>query len=125
MCKVHPKFAFNFGGVMLNIYNGDRGDKLVKHSHTYDHGLMCNSGSMIVRMENREEDLVMDKNHPPINLPANEWHEFEMLEDGTVFANMTRETDYANLILSNNHHPGPHYRHLLLDTIPDENLTLK
>jgi hypothetical protein len=57
-------------------------------------------------MENREEDLVMDKNHPPINLPANEWHEFEMLEDGTVFVNMTREIDYANLLLSNNNPRG-------------------
>jgi hypothetical protein len=30
----------------------------------------------------------MDKTTMPVNLLENEWHEFEALEDGTVFVNV-------------------------------------
>ena len=32
--------------------------------------------------------MVMDKTTQPVNLVANEWHELEALEDGTVFVNV-------------------------------------
>jgi hypothetical protein len=33
----------------------------------------------------------MDKLTQPVNLKANEWHEIEALEDGTVFCNVFAE----------------------------------
>jgi hypothetical protein len=50
---------------------------------------MCNAGSCIIRKENKE--LVMTKDTKPVNLLANEWHEIEALEDGTVFVNIFAE----------------------------------
>jgi hypothetical protein len=50
---------------------------------------MCNSGSCAIRKANRE--LVVDKYTQPIDLVANEWHEIEALEDGTVFVNVFAE----------------------------------
>jgi hypothetical protein len=46
----------------------------------------------MVRKEGKE--MVMDKNTQPINLTAQDWHEIEALEDGTVFANMFAEGKY-------------------------------
>jgi hypothetical protein len=53
---------------------------------------MCNAGSCIVRKENVE--LVMTKETQPVNLKAEEWHEIEALEDGTVFVNIFSEGKY-------------------------------
>jgi hypothetical protein len=50
---------------------------------------MCHAGKCIVRKEGRE--LVMTKDTQPVNLTANEWHEIEALEDGTVFVNVFAE----------------------------------
>ena len=50
------------------------------------------SGTAIVRKEGRE--LVMTKDTQPVNLTANEWHEIEALEDGTVFVNVFAEGKY-------------------------------
>jgi hypothetical protein len=53
---------------------------------------MCHAGSAIIRKEGRE--LVMTKYTQPVNLTANEWHEIEALEDGTVFVNVFAEGKY-------------------------------
>jgi hypothetical protein len=50
---------------------------------------MCAAGSCVIRKEGRE--LVMTKDTKPVNLMANEWHELEALEDGTVFINVFAE----------------------------------
>ena len=36
----------------------------------------------------------MNKDTQPVDLPANEWHEIEALEDGTVFVNIVAEAQY-------------------------------
>jgi hypothetical protein len=53
---------------------------------------MCHSGSCIVSNERRS--LVMTKDTQPVNLVANEWHEIEALEDGTIFVNVFAENKY-------------------------------
>jgi hypothetical protein len=53
---------------------------------------MCLHGSCALRKEGKE--VVMTKDTIPFNLVANEWHEIEALEDGTVFANMFAEGKY-------------------------------
>jgi hypothetical protein len=53
---------------------------------------MCHAGSCLVTKEGKT--LVMTKNTQPVNLVANEWHELEALEDGTVFVNVFSEAKY-------------------------------
>jgi hypothetical protein len=83
------RFSVMQNGVTLNIFNVNKGEGLLKHGHTYSHLTMCHAGSIIVRKKNRE--LVMTKNTQPVNLLADEWHEIEALEDGTVFVNVFAE----------------------------------
>jgi hypothetical protein len=40
------------------------------------------------------KSLIMTKDTQPVNLTANEWHEIEALEDGTVFVNVLAEGQY-------------------------------
>jgi len=47
------------------------------------------TGAVIVRKEGRS--LTMTKDTQPVNLIADEWHEIEALEDGTVFVNVFAE----------------------------------
>ena len=50
-----------------------------------------------VTQANHAEDikeLVMTKDTQPVNLVANDWHEIEALEDGTVFVNVFAEGKY-------------------------------
>jgi quercetin dioxygenase-like cupin family protein len=84
--QVHPKYSFNYKGAYINIYHANKGEGLQKHEHTYPHATMCNSGSCIVRKENKK--ILLNKNVTPINLKENEWHEIEALEDNTVFINI-------------------------------------
>ena len=84
-----PSHSVTYDGAVMNVYHCDKGQGLPKHSHTYAHLTMCHSGSCIVRKEGRE--LVMTKDTQPVNLTANEWHEIEALEDGTVFVNVFSE----------------------------------
>jgi len=86
---ISPTHSFTYDGAVLNIYHADKGEGLARHEHTYSHATVCHSGSCIVRKEGRE--LVMDKLTQPVNLKANEWHEIEALEDGTVFCNVFAE----------------------------------
>lgn len=87
-----PRFTLTQDGTTLNIYHANYGEGLPQHSHSYSHLTICNAGSIIVRKEGRE--LVMTKETQPVNLVANEWHEIEALEDGTVFVNVFAEGKY-------------------------------
>lgn len=79
-------------GVTLAVFHPGTGEGLPRHVHAYPHLTMCHAGSIIVRKEGRE--LVMTKDTQPVNLMANEWHEIEALEDGTVFVNVFAEGKY-------------------------------
>jgi hypothetical protein len=50
---------------------------------------MCQSGSCVVRKNGIER--IINKHSTPINLRGSEWHEIEVLEDGTVFINVFAE----------------------------------
>ena len=86
---VAPKHNFTYDGAQLNVYHADKGQGLPKHEHIYSHATMCNAGSCLVSLEGRS--YTIDKNSQTLNLPANEWHEIEALEDGTVFVNVFAE----------------------------------
>ena len=75
-----------YDGAVLNVFHVNVGEGLPRHEHAYSHLTMCHAGSCVVRKEGRE--LVMTKDTQPVNLTANEWHEIEALEDGTVFVNV-------------------------------------
>jgi len=87
--SVSPRHSFTYDGAVLNVFHANKGEGLPRHEHIYAHATLCCSGSCIVRKENRE--LVMNKDTQPVNLKANEWHEIEALEDGTVFINVFAE----------------------------------
>lgn len=92
MIVTFPKHTFVYDGAQLNVYHVNKGEGLPQHSHTYSHATMCNAGSIVVRKEGKE--LVMTKDTQPVNLIADEWHEIEALEDGTVFVNVFAEGKY-------------------------------
>jgi len=87
-----PFHSLNYDGATLNIFHVNKGEGLPAHSHLFAHATMCMAGSCIVRKEGKE--LIMTKETQPVNLTANDWHEIEALEDGTVFANMFAEGKY-------------------------------
>jgi hypothetical protein len=93
MNTVAPRFVVTQDGTTLNVYHANKGEGLPKHEHLYSHLTMCHAGSCIVRKKGRE--LVMTKNTQPVNLVANEWHEIEALEDGTVFLNVFAGIKYS------------------------------
>ena len=86
---VQPAHNFSYEGARMNIYHADKGQGLPKHDHIYSHATFCMAGSCIIRKEGKE--LVVNKDTQPINLVANEWHEIEAAEDGTVFCNVFSE----------------------------------
>jgi quercetin dioxygenase-like cupin family protein len=92
MIAVAPKHAFTYDGASINVYHADKGQGLPRHSHTYAHATMCNAGVCLISLEGRS--YTMDKNSKPLNLPSNEWHEIEALEDSTVFVNVFAEGKY-------------------------------
>lgn len=79
-------------GAQLNVYHANKGDGLPRHEHIYSHVTMCHSGS--IKVSNQNRSIVMTKDTQPVNLVANEWHEIEALEDGTVFVNVFAEGKY-------------------------------
>ena len=89
---IPPKFTVNYDGATLNVYHANKGQGLPRHEHAYAHLTMVHAGSLAARKEGRE--LVMTKDTQPVNLVANEWHELEALEDGTVFVNVFAEGKY-------------------------------
>lgn len=92
MIAVNPKFISTQNGTQLSVYHCSKNEGIPKHEHSYSHLTLCHAGSIIVRKEGRE--LVMTKDTQPVNLIANEWHEIEALEDGTVFVNVFAEGKY-------------------------------
>ena len=86
---IGSRHDFTYDGAVLRVYHANKGEGLPSHSHMYSHVTMCAAGSCIIRKENRE--LIMTKDTRPVNLIANEWHEIEALEDGTVFVNVFSE----------------------------------
>jgi len=87
-----PFHQVTYDGAQLNIYHANKGEGLPKHAHAYSHLTMCHSGSCVIRKEGKE--YIFDKYTQPANLVANEWHEIEALEDGTVFVNVFAEGKY-------------------------------
>lgn len=81
-----------YDGATLNVYHANKGQGLPRHEHMFAHLTMVHAGSIVARKEGRE--LVMTKDTQPVNLVANEWHEIEALEDGTVFVNVFAEGKY-------------------------------
>jgi quercetin dioxygenase-like cupin family protein len=77
---------------ILRVFYANKGEGLPRHEHTFEHLTMCHAGSCVLRKENMEK--IITKKTQPINLKANEWHEIEALEDGTVFVNVFAEGKY-------------------------------
>lgn len=92
MNAIAPRFVVTQDGTTLHVYHACGNEGLPRHEHLYSHLTLCHAGSIIVRKEGRE--LVMTKDTPPVNLVANEWHEIEALENGTVFVNVFSEGKY-------------------------------
>ena len=86
---VMPAHQVIYNGATVNVYHADKGQGLPRHEHSYAHLTMCHAGSCLVTKEGKS--LTMTKDTQPVNLTANEWHEIEALEDGTVFVNVFAE----------------------------------
>lgn len=89
---LQPKYHLTYDGATLNVYHAMKGEGLPKHEHKFAHLTMCHAGSCVIRKEGRQ--LVVTKDTQPVNLIADEWHEIEALEDGTVFVNVFSEGKY-------------------------------
>ncbi len=90
--RITPAHSFTYDGATLNIFHANKGEGLPKHEHTWAHATVCHAGSCWVRKEGKE--ILVTKETQPINLVANEWHEIEAAEDGTVFVNVFAEGKY-------------------------------
>lgn len=86
---INPRHNFIYDGAVINIFHANKGEGLPRHEHLYAHATFCASGSCYVRKEGKE--VLVTKETQPINLKANEWHEIEAAEDGTVFINVFAE----------------------------------
>jgi hypothetical protein len=83
--------TYTLNGCTLNFYFGTTGEGLARHEHIFDHLTYCSSGSAVLRTARQEQ--IITKDTRPINLPANEWHEIEILEPNTAFVNVF-QNDY-------------------------------
>lgn len=92
MIKILPTHSFSYDGVKIDIYHANKGEGLPRHEHEFNHANFCNAGKCAIRKQGIE--VFTDKNYAPIDLKANEWHEIEALEDGTVFINVFAESKY-------------------------------
>lgn len=90
--SIDPAHSVTYDGVTLNVYHANKGHGLPRHEHIYAHLTMCHAGSILVTKEGKS--LTMTKDTQPVNLVANEWHEIEALENGTVFVNVFAEGKY-------------------------------
>lgn len=89
---IQPAHQFVYDGAELKVYHANKGQGLPRHEHTFAHATLCCAGSIIVRKEGKE--VLLTKESKPVNLVANEWHELEAAEDGTVFINVFAEGKY-------------------------------
>lgn len=92
MQTVNPVHQVTYDGATLRVYHANKGEGLPRHEHAYSHLTMVHAGSVAIRKEGKE--VVRTKDSQPVNLVANEWHEIEALEDGTVFVNVFSEGKY-------------------------------
>jgi quercetin dioxygenase-like cupin family protein len=92
MNTVAPRFMVTQDGTSLNVYHANAGEGLPQHSHPFSHLTLCHAGS--IKFSNARRSLVMSKDTQPVNLVADEWHEIEALENGTVFVNVFAEGKY-------------------------------
>jgi quercetin dioxygenase-like cupin family protein len=83
------RHSFTYDSAQINVYHANKGEGLPSHKHIYSHATICHNGSCLVSLEGRS--YTIDKYSKPLNLPANEWHEIEALEDDTVFVNIFAE----------------------------------
>jgi quercetin dioxygenase-like cupin family protein len=90
--QIAPRFDVTYDGAVMQVYHADKGEGLPRHGHRYSHLTMCTAGKCVIRKEGREVEVTKDTQ--PINLVADEWHEIEALEDGTVFINVFAEGKY-------------------------------
>lgn len=90
--NIIPKFSVTQEGTTINVFHANVGQGLPRHEHRFSHLTMCHAGKIVVRKEGKQ--LIMTKDTQPVNLVANEWHEIEALEDGTVFVNVFAEGKY-------------------------------
>ena len=81
-----PLYSFEYKGLEISFWKVNAGEGLSKHEHTYEHSVACVLGKLLVTKE--EKNKIMDDKTKPIILPANEWHEFEAIEDNTIFINI-------------------------------------
>jgi len=88
--NIVPKFSITQNQTNLQVYHANIGEGLNKHEHLYSHLIFCHAGKLIIRKEGRSAE--MTANSQPINLVANEWHEIETLEDGTIFVDVFDST---------------------------------
>ena len=86
---INPAHTFSYAGATHVVYHADAGQGLQRHKHTFNHATYCSSGSCRVSLEGRS--YTMNKDSQPLDLPANQWHEIEALEDGTVFTNIFKD----------------------------------
>ena len=87
--NIEPQHDFTYDGASIRVYHASKGQGLSSHQHIYSHATMCNSGSCLVTLPGRS--YTINKYSKPLNLPANELHEVEALEDNTVFVNVFAE----------------------------------
>lgn len=80
-----PIHIFEYDAGSIAVWHVNKNEGLPKHSHLFAHATFCCAGSCIVRKENKE--IIVTPLTQPLSLVANEWHEIEALEDGTVFVN--------------------------------------
>jgi len=92
MIRIDPVHRVTYDGATLNVYHANKGQGLPHHEHSFSHLVVCHSGSCLITKENKS--LTMTKETQPVNLVANEWHEIEAIEDGTVFVTMFAEGKY-------------------------------
>ena len=90
--RIAPFHSLTYDGATLNIFHANKGEGLPAHQHSFAHATMCHAGSCWLRKEGKE--LLINKDTQPINLVADEWHEIEAAEDGTVFVNVFAEGKY-------------------------------
>jgi len=92
MQAVNPVHDVTYDGATMRVYHANKGQGLPRHEHMFSHLTMVHAGSVLVTKEGKS--LTMTKATQPVNLVANEWHELEALEDGTVFVNVFAEGKY-------------------------------
>lgn len=90
--KIEATHQVTYDGASINVYHANKGEGLPRHEHAYAHLTIVHAGSLLVTKEGKS--LTMTKDTQPVNLVANEWHELEALEDGTVFVNVFAEGKY-------------------------------